>query len=146
MLCKVSKRQAIVPNIVHNMTAATTPPIHILRGILRLVKKTTPNTAVAATSTSSSSQLPNSGNDLSLHQHVISQYRQSISATPQQAQHLRKIAYDYLNLKKDLTERGRLHELDSGADVKLSPKELSRRAAARAGLQLPVMDNGHVDQ
>ena len=125
------------------MTAATTPPIHVLRGILRLIKKTTPNT-VAATSTSS--QLPNSGNDLSLHQHVISQYRQSISATPQQAQHLRKIAYDYLNLKKDLTERGRLHELDSGADVKLSPKELSRRAAARAGLQLPVMDNGHVDQ
>ena len=126
------------------MTAATTPPIHVLRGILRLVKKTTPNNAAAAAT--SSSQLPNSGNDLSLHQHVISQYRQSISATPQQAQHLRKIAYDYLNLKKDLTERGRLHELDSGADVKLSPKELSRRAAARAGLQLPVMDNGHVDQ
>ena len=127
------------------MTAATTPPIHVLRGILRLVKKkSSPNAAAVATSTSS--QLTNSGNELSLHQHVISQYRQSISATPQQAQHLRKIAYDYLNLKKDLTERGRLHELDSGADVKLSPKELSRRAAARAGLQLPVMDNGHVDQ
>ena len=125
------------------MTAATTPPIHVLRGILRLVKKTSPNAAVA---TSTSSQLTNSGNELSLHQHVISQYRQSISATPQQAQHLRKVAYDYLNLKKDLTERGRLHELDTGADVKLSPRELSRRAAARAGLQLPVMDHGHVDQ
>ncbi|KAL7497882.1 hypothetical protein ACHAWT_009125 [Skeletonema menzelii] len=125
------------------MTAATTPPIHVLRGILRLVKKTSPNAAVA---TSTSSQLTNGGNELSLHQHVISQYRQSISATPQQAQHLRKVAYDYLNLKKDLTERGRLHELDTGADVKLSPRELSRRAAARAGLQLPVMDHGHVDQ
>ena len=122
------------------MTAATTHPIHVLRGILRLVKKTSPNAAAAT------SQLTNSGNELSLHQHVISQYRQSISATPQQAQHLRKVAYDYLNLKKDLTERARLHELDSGADVKLSPRELSRRAAARAGLQLPVLDNDHVDQ
>jgi len=53
---------------------------------------------------------------------------------------LRKIAYDYLNLKQDLTERGRLHDLDAGAEEKLSPKELSRRAAARAGLQLPKID------
>mmetsp|Transcript_10604 Transcript_10604/g.16124 ORF Transcript_10604/g.16124 Transcript_10604/m.16124 type:complete len:126 (+) Transcript_10604:110-487(+) len=125
------------------MTAATTPPIHVLRGILRHIKKTAPTTAAATSSSQSSS---NSGNELSLSKHVISQYRQSISATPQQAQHLRKVAYDYLNLKKDLTERARLHELDSGADVKLSPRELSRRAAARAGLQLPVMDDGHVDQ
>jgi hypothetical protein len=41
----------------------------------------------------------------------------------------------------DLKERARLHELDQGADEKLSPKELSRRAAARAGLQLPVLDS-----
>lgn len=122
------------------MTAATTPPIHILRGILRHIKKTAPSSSTAAAATSSS-QSSSSGNELSLSQHVISQYRQSISATPQQAQHLRKVAYDYLNLKKDLTERGRLHELDSGADVKLSPRELSRRAAARAGLQLPKLDN-----
>ena len=122
------------------MTAATIPPIHVLRGILRHIKKT-----AAVEAATSSLQSTSSGNELSLHQHVISQYRQSISATPQQAQHLRKIAYDYLNLKQDLTERGRLHELDAGADVKLSPHELSRRAAARAGLQLPKMDDGHVD-
>jgi hypothetical protein len=90
--------------------------------------------AVAATTTS------NSSNELSLRQHVISHYKQSVSATPHQAQHLRKIAYDYLNLKQDLTERGRLHDLDAGAEEKLSPKELSRRAAARAGLQLPKID------
>ncbi len=47
------------------------------------------------------------------------------------------MAYNFHILKKDLKERGRLHELDGGAEVKLSPKELSRRAAARAGLQLP---------
>mmetsp|Transcript_34218 Transcript_34218/g.50428 ORF Transcript_34218/g.50428 Transcript_34218/m.50428 type:complete len:127 (-) Transcript_34218:247-627(-) len=126
------------------MTAASTPPIHVLRGILRHIKKTAPSSSTTAAAATSSQS--DSGNELSLHQHVISQYRQSISATPQQAQHLRKVAYDYLNLKKDLTERGRLHELDSGADMKLSPRELSRRAAARAGLQLPVMDEGHVDQ
>ena len=130
------------------MSAATTPPLHILRGILRYMKKAAPpssNGAAAAVpataSSSSSSQSTNNSNELSLRQHVISQYRQSISASPQQAQHLRKIAYDYLNLKKDLTERGRLHELDAGAEEKLTPKELSRRAAARAGLQLPKLED-----
>jgi len=127
------------------MTAATTPPIHVLRGILRHIKKTAPSSSTTAAATSSSQSSSNSGNELSLSEHVISQYRQSISAVAA-APNLRKVAYDYLNLKKDLTERARLHELDSGADVKLSPRELSRRAAARAGLQLPVMDDGHVDQ
>lgn len=45
---------------------------------------------------------------------------------------------NYQLLLKDLQERGRLYELDRGADEKLTPKELSRRAAARAGLQLPI--------
>ena len=58
-------------------------------------------------------------------------------ATPQ-----RNMAYDFYVLQSDLAERARLHELDAGADVKLSPKELSRRAAARAGLQLPDLDQG----
>ena len=128
------------------MSAATTPPLHVLRGILRHMKKTvalqTTNGAAATTATASSPQSTNnsSSNELSLRQHVISQYKQSITATPQQAEHLRKIAYDYLNLKNDLAERGRLHELDAGADTQLSGMELSRRAAARAGLQLPKLD------
>lgn len=50
------------------------------------------------------------------------------------------MAYDFYTLQADLFERARLHELDAGADVKLSPKELSRRAAARAGLQLPNLN------
>lgn len=128
------------------MSAATTPPLHVLRGILRHMKKTTvaleTNGAAATTANASSPQSTNnsSSNELSLHQHVISQYKQSITASPQQAEHLRKIAYDYLNLKNDLAERGRLHELDAGADTQLSGMELSRRAAARAGLQLPKLD------
>lgn len=128
------------------MSAATTPPLHVLRGILRHMKKTvalqTTNGAAANTATASSPQSTNSSssNELSLRQHVISQYKQSITASPQQAENLRKIAYDYLNLKNDLAERGRLHELDAGAEDKLSGLELSRRAAARAGLQLPKLD------
>lgn len=72
---------------------------------------------------------------------MISQYRQSISIPPHEARVRRQIAHEYFVLKQDLAERGRLHDLDQGADEKLSPKELSRRAAARAGLQLPKMDD-----
>ena len=53
---------------------------------------------------------------------------------------LRKIAYDYMKLKDDISERDRLYKIDTGAEVQLSPRELSRRAAARTGLQLPQLD------
>jgi hypothetical protein len=53
---------------------------------------------------------------------------------------LKRLAKNYLQLKQDLTERQRLYVLDAGADMVLSPMELSRRAAARAGLQLPKLD------
>lgn len=45
---------------------------------------------------------------------------------------------NYVQLLRDLAERERLYQLDAGAEQTLSPKELSRRAAARAGLQLPL--------
>jgi hypothetical protein len=51
---------------------------------------------------------------------------------------LRKLAEDYYFLKRDLVSRAELHALDAGADTILTPMETSRRAAARAGLQLPV--------
>ena len=121
------------------MTASSTPPIHVLRGILRLIKSTPSSkpTAGAAPAAAKSS-----GSDhVSLREHVLAQYRQSQSLPPNEAKIQRQIAYDYYILKQDLTERARLHELDQGADEKLSPKELSRRAAARAGLQLPKLDS-----
>mmetsp|Transcript_10765 Transcript_10765/g.23859 ORF Transcript_10765/g.23859 Transcript_10765/m.23859 type:complete len:134 (+) Transcript_10765:143-544(+) len=129
------------------MTAATTPPLHVLRGILRHIKSapsklTTASTAPAATAAAQSSgSSPPANDQLSIHEHVISQYRQSRSLPPPKAKIQRQIAYDYFVLKKDLTERARLHDLDQGADEKLSPRELSRRAAARAGLQLPKLDS-----
>jgi hypothetical protein len=71
---------------------------------------------------------------------VLKQYRLHQSAKGQEAESMRKLAYDYSVLLGDLKERARLYELDAGAEVKLSPKEMSRRAAARAGLQLPILN------
>lgn len=135
------------------MTAATTPPLHVLRGILRHFKPTPSqtNTPAAATASSSpsapsSSQSPPpsppTSQPQSLQQHILLQYRTHRSLPPRspKAHALRTLAYDYYILKKDLKERARLYELDAGAEDKLSPRELSRRAAARAGLQLPQLD------
>lgn len=144
------------------MSASTTPPLHILRRILRLIKSPSPSKSstpvsssspvVGATTTAAVSQssptLPSSNSTQSptstpssslsqLHAHIISQYRQSKFLLPPQATQQRKIAHDYFILKQDLMERARLHKLDMGADEKLSPRELTRRSAARAGLQLP---------
>lgn len=49
----------------------------------------------------------------------------------------RTLAVQYYNLQLDLKERQRLYQLDRGADEQLSVHEVTRRAAARAGLQLP---------
>ena len=80
--------------------------------------------------------------EVTLRDYVLAEYRKNVSVPPQRGVMLRRIAYDYLVLKDDLTERARLHELDGGADTKLSPAELTRRAAARAGLQVPKLDPG----
>jgi hypothetical protein len=68
---------------------------------------------------------------------AVEQYRVATSPS------LRKLSETYAQLLSDLKERKRLHDLDTGADEILSAHELSRRAAARAGLQLPQMDEGH---
>mmetsp|Transcript_38952 Transcript_38952/g.83123 ORF Transcript_38952/g.83123 Transcript_38952/m.83123 type:complete len:130 (-) Transcript_38952:286-675(-) len=128
------------------MTAASTPPLHVLRGILRLTKsapsKPTPvSAAAAATAQSPASFPPTNDEPTTLRQHVMAQYRLSRSLPPREAKIKRQMAHDFYLLKRDLMERARLHDLDQGADEKLSPRELSRRAAARAGLQLPKLDS-----
>ncbi len=115
------------------MSSNITPPLHVLRGILRLMKK-------SASSNSTGSTLRTEP-QLTLRQHIMSQYRLCRSLPPREADIQQQIAYDFYILKRDLKERARLHEMDQGADEKLSPMELSRRAAARAGLQLPKLDN-----
>jgi len=108
------------------------------------MKKSAPSKSstapVATTSVQPGSTQPANA-QVTLRQHIISQYRLCRSLPPSKVDIQQQIAYDFYILKKDLKERARLHELDQGADEKLSPKELSRRAAARAGLQLPVLDS-----
>ena len=124
------------------MSAATTPPLHVLRGILRQLKSSHSSNATSSTVQSATANAAATLNDQpTLQQHIISQYRQSKSLAPHKAKIQRQIAFDYYVLKQDLTERGRLHDLDQGSDEKLSPHELTRRSAARAGLQLPKLDS-----
>ena len=126
------------------MPSASSPPLHVLRGILRLMKKSAPSkssTAPVATTAVQPGSTQPANAQVTLRQHIISQYRLCRSLPPSKVDIQQQIAYDFYILKKDLKERARLHELDQGADEKLSPKELSRRAAARAGLQLPVLDS-----
>lgn len=81
---------------------------------------------------------------------VLGEYRvagaTSETAVTARASHLKhhqerhQLAKDYLQLLEDMKERNRLQVLDTGAEVQLSGHEMSRRAAARAGLQLPKLD------
>ncbi len=112
------------------MTASTTSPLHVFRGLLRKIKHSQ-NHFVRPTSGGDASK--------SLKDHIIEQYRTAKSSSPEKIQVLRKVAYDYYTLQKDLAERARLYELDSGAEKILTPKELSKRAATRSGLQLPKL-------
>lgn len=115
------------------MTAAKTPPIHVLRRLLRHIRSAPKLEMPKANATAP----VNAFNQHPLYQQVMSQYRANQFAPPAQADALRKMAFDMITLKDDLRERRKLHKLDGGAEVKLSPKELSRLAAHRAGLELP---------
>ena len=110
-------------------------PLHVLRGILRfskspplpqeLVKKGLPTPA-----------FPNA-----LQQFVLERYRQHQDEGCDKTRRLlHQTALNYYQMKQDLVERGRLYKLDTGAEVQLTGTEMSRRAAARAGLQLPKLN------
>ena len=107
----------------------TKPPLHVYRSILRHLQQKCP----------SSSFSPQSSKHLSLKCEVIKQYKQYQHLPPTSPTSIfqRKLAYDYSNLVADLKERQTLYDLDASAENQLGGKEMSRRAAARAGLQLP---------
>ena len=106
---------------------SSTPPLHVLRGILRSLKagKESSNTTSSVDAT---------------RKYIMGRYRSSAAISPDEAKPLRQLAYDFYNLQKDIAERSRLHKIDTGAENQLSPMEMSRRAAARAGLQLPDLN------
>ena len=117
-------------------SASKLPTRHVLRGILRHLNKQPP--ASTTTTESQTEQILTTTQSF-----VLEKFRSSSSSTsPSSSQSSllfakEKLARDYFMLKTDLAERERLQKLDTGAELQLSPKEMSRRAAARAGLQLP---------
>lgn len=127
--------------------SATTPPLHVLRGLLRRLR--TPPLAP---------DLAKRQQQQLLEQHrisptatyVLEQYRANVNvnssagtADPLLQQKLRKMAVDAARLADALSERKRLYAMDAGAEEQLTGTELTRRAAARAGLLPPDMDEGY---
>jgi len=109
--------------------SAPNKTIHVLRGILRHLKVTLPeavaNKKSAATTTTT-------------RQFVLEEYRAHRSMTDkEETARKQQLALDYLHLQQDLKQRIVLYELDAGAENVLTPIEMSRRSAARAGLQMP---------
>ena len=115
--------------------ASATKPIHVLRSLLRHLKTGLPQDAAATTTASPAAATPTQA-------FVLQQYRvyQSVESS-EEASRLRQLAADFLVLRRELKAREHLYELDASAETALSPKEMSRRAAARAGLQLPDLSS-----
>ena len=126
--------------------SAKIPPLHVLRGILRRLKVDPKELPTAA-----QQQARSSGRGATS-TYVLDRYRAADynkndntnanrnTNNDTRATELRKLAYEYMILRGDIDERRRLQKLDAGAEKQLSPKEMSRRAAARAGLALPELD------
>ena len=117
--------------------SASTKPLHVLRGILRHLGRELPED-IAKKQAPALISGANTSSSIPTRSFLLQQYRVSRDAT--ETSQLRQLAANFLALQKDLKERDRLYELDGSAETLLTPKEMSRRAAARAGLQLPDLD------
>ena len=132
-----------------------TPVMHVSKGIPQMKKNTEIATFVAETAVTTTNRNRSNAST----QFLMQQYRTAVSSSTtsnttattaemndsshrnhhhiQQQQQLQRFATELHRLRHDIQERGALYLIDTGADQQLSPHELSRRAAARAGLQLP---------
>ena len=117
-------------------------PHHVMRGILRLLKSPPLPKELLRKEEGATSSTTAVGRYNAVQQFVLEQYRQHQHDLPTSAESVlrRQNALNYYHMKCDLVERGRLYKLDTGAEVQLSGTEMSRRAAARAGLQLPKLN------
>jgi hypothetical protein len=119
---------------------ATTPPLHVLRGLLRRLR--TP--PLAPDLTKRQQQFVEHHRISPTATYVLEQYRANVNSTdPLVKQKLRKMAVDAARLADALSERKKLYAMDAGAEEQLTGTELTRRAAARAGLLPPDMDEGY---
>uniref|UniRef100_A0A7S0GHI0 Uncharacterized protein n=1 Tax=Proboscia inermis TaxID=420281 RepID=A0A7S0GHI0_9STRA len=87
-----------------------------------------------------------SNNSPALKSRILSNFRTTGSPSPSVNTNNNVMLQNYESLLADLIERKRLQTMDAGADVQLGIKETSRRAAARAGLQLPQQYDEKLDQ
>mmetsp|Transcript_65796 Transcript_65796/g.73410 ORF Transcript_65796/g.73410 Transcript_65796/m.73410 type:complete len:131 (+) Transcript_65796:108-500(+) len=126
------------------MSASNIRPDHVLRGILRRLR-------INKADLPKTSSLLQMNNDTlsATRNYVLNRYRDSRSdddnnnnntGNKSQNHHNLSLAYEYMTLLQNIDERKRLQQLDSGVEKKLSPKEMNRRAAARAGLRLPELN------
>lgn len=107
------------------------------KGLLRLLKTPRPSKELASKVRKRGLD-PSQRSKNAIIQFVSKQIRSETS-------NAQKMLQDFHRLRSDLAERAKLHAMDTGAEEVLTPKEMSRRAAARAGLQLPQMDEGFND-
>jgi hypothetical protein len=122
------------------MIKYNSPPLHILRATYRFLK--TPTLPEPLVKKAIAQKIPLKLRSNQATKHLIAQYRAhaDLDVTSTQAEKLRQQGFDFYRLRRDLAERTRLLAMDTGADQILTPREMSRRAAARAGLQLPKLD------
>jgi hypothetical protein len=125
------------------MSSSNIPPV--LRGILRRLRVNKTDHL----SKPSSSQIIDNDTTSATRKYVLNWYRrESVDHNDNNANNNNKgeeklhklLANEYLSLRENIDERTRLQQLDAGAEKQFSPKEMSRRAAARAGLQMPDLD------
>lgn len=120
------------------------PPTHVLRGIMRHLKKTCPScTAPVLASQVAVGSVNSDEQQVSIRRYLMSLYRETsaqtmeLKPTNETTVHKQRMAHEYCMLLTNLSNRAKLFELDGGVETKLSPKEYTRRAAARAGLAVP---------
>lgn len=112
-------------------------PRHVLRSLLRLVKTPALPTELMQKQSATQAQHCNNVRRLVLEEFRNSKTNQTNANDESNKTNDTKLMFRYQELLQNLQERQRLFDLDQGAEERFSPKELSRRAAARAGLQLP---------
>jgi hypothetical protein len=133
-----------------------TPAMHVSVSKELLQNKNVTKTSIAETAVTVTTTSHNKSRSNASTRYLIQQYRMaasvssptdsttttipmshSTSTTTTQQQQRHRLAMELYLLRQDIHQRGELYMMDTGADQQLSPHELSRRAAARAGLQLP---------
>jgi hypothetical protein len=132
---------------------ATSNPLHMLRGLYRFLKtpplseELVKKTAAQALASGDRKRFNNRTNAST--KYLMQRFRQvnaaantsntTASSSLEQNTRLKTVLAECLLLRQDLQSRAALYALDAGADQILTPRETSRRAAARAGLQLPEL-------